>query len=186
MKRLILILLLGVVTSACAQMGNLISYTVSEADLEELIMQQLESESLAVEVSGMSAQLDVQRLGIRIDPDNDGKVHLDTQSVVTAQAFGRSFPLDAAIKVAGIPSYNASEHAIFLREVQLDDAVIDAAGMQFNLNNVSNEIYDVLNEWLDENPVYRLDPEDSRFQIVRELGLNIEVQPGRLKLTPAQ
>ncbi|MGX5915295.1 DUF1439 domain-containing protein [Aliidiomarina sp. Khilg15.8] len=190
MKRFIMVLLLGVATSACAQMGNLVSFTVSEADLERLILQQLETESLSVELAGMSAALDVQSLGIRIDPDEDGKVHLNTQSLVTAQAFGRSFPLKADIKVAGVPSYDATEHAIFLRQVQLDDAVIDAvidaAGMQFNLNNVSTEIYQVLNRWLDENPVYRLDPEDSRYQLLRELGLNIEVQPGQLRLTPAQ
>lgn len=186
MMRILVLLLLGVATSACAQMGNLVSYNVSEADLERLIMQQLETESLSVAVSGMSAELDVQSLGIEIDPDGDGKVHLDTQSQVTAQAFGQSFPLQAAIKIAGVPSYSASEHAIFLRQVQLDDAVIDAGGMQFNLNNLSSEIYDVLNRWLDDNPVYRLDPDDSRYQILRELGLNIEVQPGQLRLTPEQ
>lgn len=186
MKRFILVLLLGIATSACAQMSNLVSYTVSEADLERLILQQLEAESLSVQLAGMSADLDVESLGIRIDPDDDGKVHLNTQSLVTAQAFGRSFPIKADIKMAGVPSYDAAEHAIFLRQVHFDDAVIDAAGMQFNLNNVSTEIYQVLNRWLDENPVYRLDPEDSRYQLLRELGLNIEVQPGQLRLTPAR
>lgn len=186
MKNVVLMLGLIIAISACAQVGRLVNYTISEADVQELVEQQIQQREFSLSFAGVTSALDVQSVSVSIDDNGDGKVHLSTDSVLNTNVFGRTYPIAAQIKLAGIPSYSSEHHAIFLRDVSLDDSVIDTGAMRFNLNGISSEIYDFLNQWLDENPVYRFDPEDNRYRLLRDLGLNVSVEPGRLRITSGE
>ncbi|RUO26987.1 hypothetical protein CWE09_09930 [Aliidiomarina minuta] len=186
MKNLWLIVPLLIAVTACAQVGRLVNYTISEGDVQQLVEQQIQQREFSLNFAGVTSALDVETVGVTIDENGDGKVHLSTSSVLNTQAFGRTYPVKADIKIAGVPSYSSTEHAIFLRNVSLEDSVIDTGAMRFSLNGISGEIYDFLNQWLDENPVYRFDPEDNRYRLLRDLGLDISVEPGRLRVTSSE
>lgn len=181
-----LILSLIFVGTACAQIGQLVNYTISENDLERLAMSEIDKHRFEMNVAGVSARLNVDDLGFAIDENGDGKVHLRTNSVVNASVFGREYPVKVFLQVAGVPSYSAADHAIYVRSLTLENTSIDTELGQLNLSGISGQIYDLLHEWLDENPVYRFDQDDSRYQLLQQLGLEIGIEPGRLRITSAQ
>lgn len=174
------------VGTACAQIGQLVNYTISEGDLERLAMTEIEKHQFEVNAAGLSARLNVNDLGFAIDENGDGRVHLRTNSVINASVFGREYPVDVFLQVAGVPSYSAADHAIYVRRLSLEDSAINTDFGQLNVSGISAEVYNLLDQWLEENPVYRFDQEDSRYQLLQQLGLNISVEPGQLRVTSAQ
>lgn len=172
--------------TACAQIGQLVNYTISESDLERLAMSEIDKHRFEVNAAGISARLNVEDLGFAIDEQGDGKVHMRTNSVINTSFFGREYPVKVSLQLAGVPSYSAADHAIYVRRLSLENSSIDTDFGQLNVSGVSNEVYGLLHEWLEDNPVYRFDQQDSRYQLLQQLGLNISVEPGQLRVTSAQ
>lgn len=186
MCKKIVALWLVLVTPACAQISQLVNYSITENDLERLAMAQIDKHPFTVSMAGVSARLDVEDLGFAIDENGDGKVHMQTNSVIKASVFGREYPVKVFLQVAGVPSYSAADHAIYVRSLSLQNSSIDTDFGQFNVSGLNAQVYRLLHEWLDENPVYRFDPEDARYQLLQQLGLDMSVEPGRIRISSAQ
>ncbi|MCC5878515.1 MAG: DUF1439 domain-containing protein [Idiomarina sp.] len=186
MLKSVLLLSIVFVGTACAQIGQLVNYTIGENELERLAMSEIEKHRFEVNAAGVSARLNVDDLGFAIDEHGDGKVHVRTNSVINASFFGREYPVKVFLQVAGVPSYSAADHAIYVRRLSLESSSIDTDFGQLNVSGISNEVYGLLHDWLEENPVYRFDQEDSRYQLLQQLGLNISVEPGQIRVSSAQ
>lgn len=172
--------------TACAQLGQLVSYTIGEDELASLALGQLQSSPPQVEVLGARATVDVDDLDVRIAPDDDGRVHLRLDSTVKASAFGQAVPVKSSLMLSGIPRYSSQDHAIFVERIRLDDSFIETGIGSFNVSGISDQLYQYADNWLADNPVYRFDPEDSRYALLHQLGLDIVVEPGRLRLQSAE
>ena len=177
-----LVMLTLVLTTACAQMGQLINYTISEDELERLTISELAKHRFEVDVMGASARLTVDELGLTIGDDGDGLVHVRTQSSIIASVLGREYPVSVRLNVAGAPRYSAADHAIYVTGLTLQDSSIDSSFGQLRVNGIHQELYTLIDNWLAENPVYRFDPEDSRYRLLQQLGLSISVEPGQLRI----
>lgn len=172
--------------TACAQMGQLVNYTISAEELERLTITELEKHRFELTVMGASARLSVDDLGLTLDEDGDGKVHVRTKSTVAASVLGREYPLSIRLNVAGAPRYSAADHAIYLGGLTLQSSSIESSMGQLQVNGISQELYAIVHEWLDNNPVYRFDPEDGRYRLLQQLGLDISVEPGQLRVQSTQ
>ena len=177
-----LVMLTLVLTTACAQMGQLINYTISEDELERLTISELAKHRFEVDVMGASARLTVDELGLTIGDDGDGLVHVRTQSSIVASVLGREYPVSVRLNVAGAPRYSAADHAIYVTGLTLQDSSIDSSFGQLRVNGIHQELYTLIDNWLAENPIYRFDPEDSRYRLLQQLGLSISVEPGQLRI----
>ncbi|MBA3987848.1 DUF1439 domain-containing protein [Aliidiomarina maris] len=178
--------LVAVTTVACAQMGQLINYTIGAEELEEIAKSELAKQNLTITMLGASARLTVDELGIGIDENGDGKVQVRTASSVNASMFGREYPVGIRLTMSGAPRYSAADHAIYVTGVTLDDSMIDTGFGQLQLQGLNQEVYALIHDWLEQNPVYRFDPEDSRYRLLQQLGLDISVEPGQLRIQSAQ
>lgn len=183
---ILLALLPLVLSTACAQMGQLINYTISADELERLTISELDKHRFEVDVMGASARLNIDELDLSIDDEGDGLVHVRTQSTIAASVLGREYPVSVRLNVAGAPRYSAADHAIYVSGLTLQDSSIDSSFGQLRVNGISQELYALVHEWLEENPVYRFDPEDSRYRLLQQLGLDISVEPGQLRIQSAQ
>lgn len=172
--------------TACAQLGQLVNYSIGEDELRSLALSQLQSNPPRVEVLGARATVDVNDLGVQIAPEGDGRVHLRLDSVVNASALGQSVPVKSSLMLSGIPRYSASDHAIYVERIRLDDSFIETGIGNFNVSGISDQLYQYADNWLADNPVYRFDPEDSRYALLYRLGMDIVVEPGRLRLQSAE
>ncbi|RUO30907.1 hypothetical protein CWE12_06625 [Aliidiomarina sedimenti] len=185
MIRLITVVVAGCLMTACAQMGQLINYTISEDELEQLALNELQSTRYQVDFAGLSAALNVDALELDIGQDGDGKVRVRTQSTLNATVFGQQYPVAVDLSMAGAPSYSAEHHAIFIRDLVLEDSSVETGLGSLRLNGLHTEIYRLLHDYLDEHPVYRFDQDDSRYQLLQRLGMDLVVEPGQLRIKSA-
>lgn len=182
----ILVAAAGLVLVGCAQVGQLVDYSVSEGELEQLILSEFTRQPPQVNFAGLSAALQMETLDIRIGADDaataSNQIDLATNTTVEASAFGRQFPVQVMLSISGQPRYSADDDAIYLDNVRLQQASVDSSVGAFNVPALGDSVYSVLHRYLNEVPIYRFDANDSRYQLLQRLGLDLHVEPGRLRL----
>lgn len=170
--------------TACSQLQQLSAYHVTEADVEQLLRQQLPELTRQANVAGIPLKLQVETMQVEIGPDNSDIVRLNTAASAALSLFGLSYPATMQLQVEGVPYYDAAQQAIFLRSVKLLDSNIEAAGYRGNLAPVSNELLQLVNGYLANNPVYKLDSTNPTVKLLSAVPLNMAVQNGRISFTP--
>lgn len=174
------------IASACAQVGQWVNYTISATELERLTLNELGKQRLELNVMGATARLNVDELGMTLDEDGDGRIHMRTQSTLAARVLGVEYPVSIRLNIAGAPRYSAADHAIYIAGLTLQDSSIETGFGQLRVNGLSQELYALVHDWLDNNPVYRFNPEDSRYRLLQQLGLDISVEPGQIRVQGAE
>lgn len=180
----ILLLLWLIILSGCSQHAPFSIYSVSEAQLEQLIKQQLPSLTKTAQVTGIPFSLAVQSMQVSIGPDNSEVVRITTVAGASVSLFGLTYPANLSLAIEGAPFYHAAEQAVYIRSVRLLDSTIDAAGYRGNLAPVSQELLQLVNQFLASQPVYKLDTTDPKVKVLTALPLDMKVQNGRLAFVP--
>lgn len=183
MRFLLIALILFV--SGCSQQHSLAIYHVSEAQLEQLIKQQLPTLTRQAQVAGIPFKLQIEQMQISIGPDNTDVVRIQTVAAASINLFGLTYPATLSLAVEGAPFYEATEQAVYVRSVKLLDSSIEAAGYRGNLAPLSQELLMLVNQFLNSQPVYRLDNNNPKIRLLTVLPLNMQVQQGRLAFIPA-
>lgn len=171
--------------AGCSQQNPLAVYHVSEAQLEQVIKQQLPALTKQAQVAGIPFKLQVEQMQLSIGPDNSDVVRVKTTAAASINLFGLTYPATLALAIEGAPFYDATEQAVYLRSVKLLDSSIEAAGYRGNLAPVSQELLSLVNQFLATQPVYRLDNTDPKVRLLTLVPLNMQVQQGRIAFIPA-
>ncbi len=184
MCRILMVIFLALLT-ACSQLQQMSAYNVTEADLEQLLRQQLPKLTRQAEVAGIPLQLKVEAMQVQIGPGNAELVRVKTDASAALSLFGLSYPASLQLHIEGVPYYDGGQKAIYLRSVKLLDSSIEASGYRGNLVPVSNELLQLVNGYLANNPVYRLDTSNPTVKLLTAVPLNMAVQSGRIVFSPA-
>ncbi|MBZ9613246.1 DUF1439 domain-containing protein [Rheinheimera maricola] len=184
MRLVSLILLLLLVS--CSQLQQMSTYSVSAADLEQILRQQIPGLTRQANVAGIPLNMKVDTMQVDIGPDNSDRVRVNTGATATLSLFGLSYPATLQLDVEGVPYYDGTEQAVYLRSVKLLDSSIEASGYRGNLAPVSNELLQLVNGYLANNPVYKLDTTNPTVKLLTAVPLNMAVQNGRISFTPAK
>ncbi|MDP4530144.1 DUF1439 domain-containing protein [Alkalimonas delamerensis] len=184
MRRFIVMLFVVLGLTACAQVSELTSYSVSEQQLQQLMLRQLDQLQQQVRLAGMPVALAVEDMQVQIGPDNSDTVRLGTTASAVFSAFGLHYPASLALQIEASPYYDGEQKAVFLRNLRLLDSTVDAAGYRGNLAPLSTEVLQLVNAWLQEQPVYRLDENDATQRLLMQMPLNMAVQQGRIRFSP--
>lgn len=172
--------------AACSQLQQMSSYNVSEAELEQLLRQQVPKLTRQANVAGIPLKMQVQSMQVEIGPDNSDVVRLNTAASAALSLFGLSYPASLQLQVEGVPYYDAAQQAVYLRSVKLLNSSIEASGYRGNLAPVSNELLQLVNGYLANNPVYKLDTTNPTVKLLTAVPLNMAVQNGRISFTPGK
>ncbi|MDP5137674.1 DUF1439 domain-containing protein [Rheinheimera baltica] len=170
--------------AGCSQLQQMSTYSVSEADLEQLLRQQIPSLTRQANVAGIPLNMKVDTMQVDIGPDNSDRVRVNTGATATLSLFGLSYPATMQLNVEGVPYYDGAEKAVYLRSVKLLGSTIEAAGYRGNLAPVSNELLALVNGFLANNPVYRLDTSNPTVKLLTAVPINMAVQSGRISFAP--
>ena len=81
---------------------------------------------------------------------------------------------------------DATQQAVFLRSVKVLNSSIEASGYRGNLAPVSNELLQLINGYLANNPIYTLDTTNPTLKLLSAVPLNMAVQNGRISFTPGR
>lgn len=185
MKKII-VLVFAIFVAACSQLQQMSAYTVSEADVEQLLRQQIPKLTRQANVAGIPLKMQVETMQVQIGPDNSDVVRLNTAASAALSLFGLSYPANMQLQVEGVPYYDGEQKAIYLRSVKLLNSSIEAAGYRGNLAAVNNELLQLVNGYLASNPVYKLDTTNPSIKLLTAVPLNMAVQNGRISFMPGK
>ena len=182
----VLVMLGFMLLSACSQLQQMSSYNVTEADLEQLLQQKVPELTRQATVAGIPLKLNVDSMKVQIGPDNSDVVRVNTAASAALSLFGLSSPATMQLQVEGVPYYDGTEKAIYLRSVKLLDSNIEASGYRGSLKPVTNELLQLVNGYLANNPVYKLDTANPTVKLLTSVPVNMAVQQGRISFMPGK
>ena len=183
--KFISLLLLALLTG-CSQLQQFTAYNVTEAELEQMLRQQVPELTRRATVAGIPVSITVEQMLVDIGPNNSDVVRLDTNASAALSLFGLSYPANMQLKIEAVPYYDGTAKAIYLRSVKLLSSSIEAAGYRGNLAPVTNEMLQMINGYLANNPVYKLDMTNPTVKLISAVPLNMAVQDGRLSFSPVK
>lgn len=184
MRNIIGLFFLLLLTS-CSQLGQMSLYAVSEKQLEQMLSQQIPKLTQQANVAGIPLKMAVDKMTVQIGPEQSNVIRINTAANATLSLFGLSYPASMQLQVEGAPFYDAEQKAIYVRSVRLLDSSIEASGYRGNLTPVTNELLQIVNQFLATNPVYRLDTQDPTVKLLTAVPVNMAVQQGRIVFSPA-
>lgn len=177
--------ILMILLSSCSQMGQMSMYSVSEGQLEQMLSKQVPKLTQQANVAGIPLKMAVDTMAVQIGPDKSDVVRINTAASATLSLFGLTYPASLQLQVEGAPYYDAEQKAVFVRSVKLLSSSIEASGYRGNLTPVTNELLQLVNQFLATNPVYRLDSTDPTVKLLTAMPVNMAVQQGRIVFSPA-
>ena len=172
--------------AGCATLSQLSVYTVSNAELEQVLDSQISTLQKKTSLAGIPLFLDVEDMTATIGPEGRDVVQLGAIATARVSAFGLNYPAKVSLSLEGTPYYDSEEKAIFVRSLSLLDSTIDAGGFKGNLAPVSGEFMQLINGYLSTNPVYRLDSTNKAVSLLSAVPLQLSVENGQLALRPKQ
>lgn len=182
--RVLLSLMLGILLAGCSQLAPVSVFSVSEADLEQMLQRKVPELTRQANVAGIPLKMAVEQMAVSIGPDNTDVIRIQTAANASLSLFGLTYPADLQLHIEGAPYYDAAEKAIYVRSVKLLNSSIEASGYRGNLTPVSNELLQLVNQFLATNPVYRFDSTDPKIKMLTAMPLNLAVQQGRIAFVP--
>ncbi|WP_028116239.1 DUF1439 domain-containing protein [Ferrimonas senticii] len=157
------------------------TYSVTEAELEGYLNQQLRKQHDAVQSKApLGASFVLGDTSVKIGADSDkvavtssARVQLDTPII----------PLRAGLSLEfkAKPYYDPVEQAIYLRDVELSTVEASPKQVEALLKPLGQQTSQWLSLILQSQPVYTLDQNDWRQELIGQFGREIKVKPGKLE-----
>ena len=172
--------------SGCATLSELSSYSVTQAELESLLDDELTELQQQARVAGIPVTMTVDDMSVAIGPEGREIVQLGAAATATVSAFGFSYPAKVNLQLEGLPYYDSDKKAIFLRSLKLLDSSVDAGGYKGNLAPVSGQMMSLINGYLNTHPVYELDTTNTALNLLSSVPLQLHIENNRLTLKPSR
>lgn len=171
--------------AACAQVNHLLSYSIDEPELTELVRDQLGQLQHKASLAGMPVTLTVKDLALQIGPDGSDAVRLGTSADAVFSVLGVRYPAKLKLALEAAPYYDGEQKALYLRNLKILDSTIDGGGYRGNLTPLAGTLAKALNGVLAKEPVYRLSDASQTERMLMGMPLSLSVEQGRIRLAPA-
>ncbi|WP_334020089.1 DUF1439 domain-containing protein [Alteromonas sp. S015] len=181
--KILLSVAFATILAGCATLSQLSVYTISNAELEQVLDSQVSKLQKQTSLAGIPLYLDVEDMTATIGPDGRDVVQLGVIATARVSAFGLSYPAKVSLALEGTPYYDSDEKAIFVRSLSSLDSTIDAGGFKGNLAPVSGEFMQLINGYLSSNPVYRLDATNKAVNLLSTVPMQLIIEEGQLRLS---
>ncbi|WP_395338463.1 DUF1439 domain-containing protein [Ningiella sp. W23] len=179
------ILLICCLLAACNATQGLSVFSFTDAQLESALRKQLPKLSDDLRLLGVPVEFNVNDINAQIGPDGRDVIQLSLDSGAQINALMLKYSVGLMLEVEGSPEYNSQEKAIYLRNVRLLDSRISAGSYKGNLNLLDKQAMNVVNAFLDNNPVYKLDMSDPKVAMIAKLPLDMKVSQGAITVVPS-
>lgn len=180
----VLLIAIFLMLTGCSATQGLSVHTFTNANAEAVLKQELPKLSKELRLMGLPVEFEVNALRVDIGPDNRDVVVLGFDSTAKISAFSFSYPVGLSLQIEGSPYYDSKEKAVFLRDVNLLDSSIDAGGFRGNLGVLNDEALALINAFLQDNPVYKLDMNNPKLALLSKLPLDMKITQGAIKIVP--
>ncbi|MEQ5808706.1 DUF1439 domain-containing protein [Alteromonas sp. NFXS44] len=180
----LLVVLVCIIIAGCSTLASLASYSVTSADLQRELDKQVTSLQEQASVVGLPILLEVNDMQVNVGPDNRQTIQLIADATATLSVPGLTYPAKVKLDVEGMPYYDSSKKAVFIRSLVLNDTTVDAMGYRGNLAPVSSKVMGLLNQFLMDQPVYEVKNVPSGYAWLTNMPLSMTVESGKIVFRP--
>ena len=174
MKRRLTLLCAALILSGCAQLSQLVSYSLTQQELTQRLNQRLGSWSQDLgQHIGLNTHIDDVQLTLQ-----DNQARLKLAGAASLSGLLKMVPVSLKLDIQGRPSLEGK--AVYLRDLKILNARADVLGYGGKLGPNAASLRHWLTGYLDQHPIYRL-PSDSPWA---QVPVNMAVQQGKLVFTP--
>lgn len=180
----LLVVLVCIIIAGCSTLASLASYSVTSADLQRELDKQVTSLQEQASVVGIPILLEVNDMQVNVGPDNRQTIQLIADATATLSVLGLTYPAKVKLDVEGMPYYDSTQKAVFIRSLVLNDTTVDAMGYRGNLAPVSSKVMGLLNQFLMDQPVYEVKNVPSGYAWLTDMPLSMTVESGKIVFRP--
>lgn len=180
----LLVVLVCIIIAGCSTLASLASYNVTSADLQRELDKQVTSLQEQASIVGIPILLEVNDMQVNVGPDNRQTIQLIADATATLSVLGLTYPAKVKLDVEGMPYYDSSKKAVFIRSLVLNDTTVDAMGYRGNLAPVSSKVMGLLNQFLMDQPVYEVKNVPSGYAWLTNMPLSMTVESGKIVFRP--
>ena len=180
----LLVVLVCIIIAGCSTLASLASYSVSSADLQRELDKQVTSLQEQASIVGIPILLEVNDMQVNVGPDNRQTIQLIADATATLSVLGLTYPAKVKLDVEGMPYYDSSKKAVFIRSLVLNETTVDAMGYRGNLAPVSSKVMGLLNQFLMDQPVYEVKNVPSGYAWLTNMPLSMTVESGKIVFRP--
>lgn len=180
----LLVVLVCIIIAGCSTLASLTSYSVTSADLQRELDKQVTSLQEQASVVGIPILLEVNDMQVNVGPDNRQTIQLIADATATLSVLGLTYPAKVKLDVEGMPYYDSTKKAVFIRSLVLNDTTVDAMGYRGNLAPVSSKVMGLLNQFLMDQPVYEVKNVPSGYAWLTNMPLSMTVESGKIVFRP--
>jgi len=171
--------------AGCQHTNQLALYQLDQAELNQQLNAKLSQLSQRTRLAGLPVAVQVTQLQTDIGPGGQQVLQLKVQTEAQVRLALIDVPAQLQFVLAAQPYFDQQRQGVYLRQFQLLDAQVAAAGWQGKLKPLSVELAALLQQSLANLPVYQLDPTKLSHQALLNMPLQLQIKPGSLVLSPA-
>ncbi|ADN74522.1 protein of unknown function DUF1439 [Ferrimonas balearica DSM 9799] len=173
--RVLTLLLVTLGLGGCAA-----SYSVTETELEGYLNNALRKEQRAELNPGLSATMTLSDIDVTIG-DEAERVAIRTRSSVKVKTPLIPLRAELAFTFSAKPWYDSDDHSVYLKDVALSEVSASPEELEQLLIPLSREAMQVVKLYLENQPVYQLDQQGWKEDLLRQFGRELKVSPGQLE-----
>lgn len=166
------------VLSGCASLSP---FSLSESQLEGYLADAISDFDRQQLRSGSPLSITLNNADITLGPDGRDVALLDVSGQVAVNALMARLPVDLVLKLEGAPVYDREEKAVYLRRLKLLESRVESSLFDGDLTPLADNLMRVVAQFLEQQPVYRLDDSSLGQRILGMVPSDIRVAPGRLE-----
>jgi len=171
-------LLLAGLIAGCSQIAQ---YTISEQEINQALAKHNNYEK-QIGVAGLAdAHIVLNDLNAQIGREEPNKVTLTGNAKVNISSLFGPQQATMKLKMKALPSFNAAEGAIYLRDLELVDVEVQPEKMQGVLKALTPYLNESLKSYFNQKPAYVLSTDRSKAEsMAKRFAKGLEVKPGEL------
>lgn len=170
--------------TACSVISSVASYSVTDQEIEQGLLKQIDKLAQKTSVAGIPVMLEVNDLSVTVGPDERPVVALVADATARVSVFGLSYPAKVKLGLEGEPYYSKDEKALYVRSLSLTHSEIDAGGFRGNLTPLADKYMGLFNRYLDAHPVYEIDTSKAGLGWLATMPLTMKVEAGKIVFKP--
>jgi len=161
--------------------NQLTQYTLSEQQVNEYLQKHNDYQKELGVPGLVDARITLTDLTSQIGRAEPGKITLSGHADVDISSLFGAQKANMVLTLKATPSFDKSQGAIFMKDMEVTDYTIQPEKMQSVMQNLMPILNRSLKSYFDQKPVYVLDGDRSKTEgLAKKLAKGIEVKPGEL------
>ncbi|MCE2595998.1 DUF1439 domain-containing protein [Motilimonas cestriensis] len=167
---------LALLASACSQ-----TYSVSEQEVASYINEQVSFKHEDGIPGILYVKAELGKVAVKFGREQADALQVSGTSSLELQNPLRPFKGSVTVDFSAKPWYNKKEGAVYLKDVKLTNVSSDPADLGNEVAKLVPRVSQALQLFLQTQPIYVLDEQDMNQAMIKKVGKEIVIKPGKIE-----